>query len=514
MKKIIARASQEAGMILLLLLAGIATELWAAEGSVQPHNILRAVQPIPSPIAKVPRLIKPLIPSDHVRDMLKHVPKDNDQKKEKKIYVGEPLSLNFQDIKVRAVLQLLADFTSMNIVASDTVDGTITLRLNNVPWDEALDIVLKTQGLAKRNIGDVWLIAPADEIAKGEKKEREAEKEVSELEPLQWELLPLNYAKAREMANLLKDENNSLLSDRGKVGVDARTNVLWVQDVESKLKEVRHLVHGLDIPLRQVLIEARIVNVDTRYEEELGIRFGVTGEKSHTGALAGGSESMNGALASGTTVAHNSLVSNNGLNVNLPVISSTVTQVPSLGIALAHLGKNFLLDLELSAIEVEGGGELISSPRLLTMNQQEASIEAGEEIPFQQATSSGATAVEFKKAVLALRVIPQITSDNKIIMDIKVNQGRRSNEPLVLGTPAINTQQIQTQALVNNGETIVLGGIFKQNDAKTVERVPFLGDLPIIGNLFRSKKKEYKREELLIFITPKIVEQTIAMATG
>ena len=483
MEKMTVQAVKSAKVVPFLLFFYGATALWGPGAACQPNKRLT---------------------SNHAASDTVYVPEGN--KKTAHSHETERLSLNFQAIKVRAVLHLLADCTGTNMVVSDRVEGSVTLHLNDIPWDKALDVILKTQGLAKRKVGDVLFIAPAEEITKGEKKAFEAEKAGEQLEPLQWELLQLNYAKATEIAHLINAKPNGLLSKRGNVRVDIRNNALWVQDRASKLQEMRRLVHGLDIPMRQVLIEARIVNVDTRYEEELGIRFGLTRGSSATGLGEGQGELFGLEPQLGTA-------NHNRLNVNLPAINSTLSQVPSLGIALARLGKNFLLDLELSAIEVEGGGELISSPRLVTVNQQEASIEAGEEIPFQRATSSGATAVEFKKAVLALRVVPQITPDNKIIMKIKVSQDRRSNEPLVLGTPAINTQQIETQVLVDDKETIVLGGIFKENDANAVERVPFLGDLPIIGNLFRSKKKEHRREELLIFITPKIVEQTATVAS-
>tara|TARA_B100000989_G_scaffold291695_1_gene266504 strand:+ start:17913 stop:20153 length:2241 start_codon:yes stop_codon:yes gene_type:complete len=424
-------------------------------------------------------------------------------------YTGQRLSLNFQDIQVRAVLQLLAEFTGINIVASDTVKGSMTLRLNNVPWDEALDIILRTQGLDKRKVGSVLMIAPAEEIAAREKEDLASQKEIEELEPLRTELMQLNYAKAAEVSELLKGQDNTLLTSRGNVTVDARTNALLVQDTQQTLNNVRELIQKLDIPVKQVLIEARLVNVDTDFEQDLGIRFGITKPRHVSGTYTGAND-MNLNVVNGLTnyAAASNVATDSRLNVNLPAAIDAVDNTPSIGVALAKLGKGYLLDLELSAIESEGGGEVISSPRLVTANEQEAYIEQGEEIPYQEATSSGATSVEFKKAVLALRVTPQITPDGKIIMKIKVNQDRRSTEPEVLGVPAIDTQQIETQVLVDNGQTIVLGGIYRQTKTHDVQRIPFLGELPVVGYLFRNTNKTEERRELLIFITPKIVKQT------
>lgn len=420
-------------------------------------------------------------------------------------YTGERLSLNFQDIAVRAVLQLLADFTGVNIVASDSVKGNITLRLNNVPWDEALAIILRTQGLAKRTVGNVIMIAPAEEVAAREKEELEAKKEVKELEPLTTELVTLNYAKAEEMATLLKDQTASLLTARGNVSIDERTNTLLIQDTPGSVTEARLLIQKLDIPVRQVLIEARIVNVDTDYEQNLGIRWGITRPTHLTGTLEGANDMQQNILNDNDPLLNVGVDSR--LNVNLPAeVDTGITG--SVGVALAKLKRKFLLDLEISALESEGVGELVSSPRLVTANQKEAYIEQGEEIPYQEATSSGATSVEFKKAVLALRVTPQITPDGKIIMDLKINQDRRSTQPEVLGVPAIDTQQIETQVLVDNGQTIVLGGVYQETKQHSVLRIPFLGSLPVVGNLFKSTEEMKERSELLIFITPKIVQQT------
>lgn len=421
-------------------------------------------------------------------------------------YTGKKLSLNFQDIPVRSVLQLLAEFTGINIVASNSVMGNITLRLENVPWDEALAIILKTQGLAKREVGNILMIAPKEEVLAREKEDLEARKAVTELEPLRIERVQLNYATAEEVAKLLKSKDVSLLSTRGSVSVDERTNSLLVQDTVSQLAEMRKVLNDLDIPVRQVLIEARIVNVDSNYAKDLGIRWGYTNPKHVSGTLEGANEINNNGL-------NNSAQGNNDsplidvpftdrLNVNLPV---PIDNAGRLGIALAKLGNDFLLDLEISALETEGIGEIISTPRVVTANQHEAYIEKGEEIPYEEASSSGATAVSFKKAVLGLRVTPQITPDNKILMTLAINQDSRGED--TLAGPAINTRQLQTKVLVDNGQTIVLGGIYEETDRHQVARIPFFGTLPVIGSLFKNTADIHRRIELLIFITPKVVEQ-------
>lgn len=432
--------------------------------------------------------ITPMTPEAKARAKLK-----------KELYTGKRISLNFQNIKVRAVLQLLAEFTGTNMVVSDTVNGDITLRLNNVPWDQALAIILKTRGLDKRKMGSVLLIAPANEISAREKAELEAQKQVEELAPLRSELIQINYAKAGDLASLLKEKGNSLLSPRGNVSVDARTNTLWVQDTGQQLEEIRSLVHKLDIPVRQVLIEARVVMVDRDFEQELGVRFGVTKANHLSGTLEGANE-----LAGLTPVTDIPVA--NRLNLDLPAIPAAGTPA-TLGIAVAKLGNDVLLDLELSALESEGRGQVISSPRLITANQQPALIESGEEIPYQEATSSGATATSFKKAVLSLQVTPQITPDDKIILALQVNQDTPSAQRFN-GVPAILTKEIRTNVLVDNGQTVVLGGIYKQTNNSDIRRVPFLGSLPVVGYLFRSKSTTSQREELLIFVTPKIIQQS------
>lgn len=402
------------------------------------------------------------------------------------------ISLNFQDIKVRAALQLLAEFSGLNIIASDKVQGSMTVHLNNISWQQALDIILQAQGLGKRQYGNILLVAPGDEIAAHEKQQLQAQQQIEDLAPLHSELIAIKYGKAADIAGLLKTQGSSLLSKRGNVSVDVRTNTVWVQDVTEKLNDVRSLIKKLDVPVKQVLIEARIVNVDSNFEEELGVRFGITNPNRVSGTLEGAN-----AAADGKSI-------NQRLNVDLPALNiGKASGAASLGIALARLGKNTLLDLELSAMEKEGNGQVISRPKLITADQQTAVIEAGEEIPYQQETVGGSTNVTFKKAVLSLNVTPQITPDGKVILLLKVNQDK-TGARLVEGVPSIDTREIQTQVLVNDGETIVLGGIYEESQSKQVQRVPFLGSLPIIGALFRHQETNNNRKELLIFVTPHI----------
>lgn len=416
----------------------------------------------------------------------------------KPVYTGKRISLNFQDIKVRALLQIIAEFTGLNIVSSDQVRGNVTLRLKDVPWDQALDIVLKSQGLSKRQFGNVLMVAPAEEMAAREKQELQAQQQVADLEALQSILVQINYGKAADIATLLKDKSNSLLSSRGAVSVDARTNTVWIQDTPSKLAQIRDLVQRLDVPARQVLIEARVVTMDKSYQEDLGIRFGVNQPGHLGGNLAAASK-----FANGTPI--NAIEAGDRLNMNLPVVSNP--SPATLGLAMMRLGKTgAFLDLELSALETEGGGQVLSSPRLITANQQAATIQSGEEIPYQETTSSGATSTAFKKAVLSLTVTPQITPDNRIVLDLKVNQDKRGTQTFN-NVPVIETSQIATKVLVNNGETLVLGGVYEQTDNKTIRRIPFLGKLPVVGILFRNTQVVNQRKELIIFITPKIIEQ-------
>lgn len=420
-------------------------------------------------------------------------------KLKKEVYTGKRISLNFQNISVRAVLQLIAEFTGNNVVVSDKVGGNITLRLHSVPWDQALSIIMKTKGLAKRQMGNVLLIAPAQEISAREKEELESIQQSKALAPLLSDLMQINYAKAGDIAALLDNKSNKMLTSRGTLSVDARTNSIWIQDTAAKLAEIKALVKKLDVPVRQVLIEARVVIVNKDFEHDIGVRFGTTHSDYMSGSLEGANELRQGTAPADVTLAN---------RLNLDLAAPTSSGAPAtIGLALARISKGLLLDLELSALEIEGKGEVISSPRLITANQQEAVIEAGEEIPYQEATSSGAASIAFKKAVLRLKVTPQITPDNKIILDLAVNQDTPSAN-LFNGVPAILTKQIETNVLVSNGQTIVLGGIYRQDKRQAIRRVPFLGEMPIIGNLFRNKQKILKREELLIFITPKIIKHS------
>ena len=428
-------------------------------------------------------------------------------------YKGEKLSLNFQNIEVRAVLQLLAEFTGLNLVTSDTVQGNVTLRLKNVPWDQAMDIILKTKGLAMRQNGNVMLIAPATEIAAREKQELEAQKQLVELEPLYSEIVEVNFAKAGEIATILgsgdgDDSGAGFLSSRGSVTVDERTNSLLLRDTAEQLIQIGQLIDKLDIPVRQVLIESRIVIANNDFTDELGVRFGVASEGGNN-AVSGtlndisiSGDQVTSSQAIGAPVS-NSVATNQGLNVNLPVAAPA----GSIGLALAKLPFGTILQLELSAMQAEGKGEIVSSPRVITSNQQTAIIEQGTEIPYQEASSSGATSVSFKEAVLKLEVTPQITPDDHVVMDLKVNKD--SVGQVFNGVPSIDTRSVETQVLVDNGETVVLGGVYEQTNLDSVTKVPFFGDLPYLGVLFKTTLIQDDKAELLIFVTPKIVKDSL-----
>lgn len=403
------------------------------------------------------------------------------------------ISLDVQNIPVRNLLQLMADLTKQNMIISSTVTGNITLRLHNIPWVQALTVILQTQGLAKQQIGNVIVIAPVAEIATHAEAEFQAQLQLVALAPLQSALIPIQFGKATEIALLLKNQNHTLLSTRGSVSADARTNTVWVEDTPDKLIQIRSLIQQLDIPVKQILIEARIANVDTAFEQELGIRFGVTQAYDKVSSNVSKANQQN----------TRNLLSK--LNIDLPAANiGNPGGAASLSLALATLGNSNLLDLELSALESEGGGEIISSPKIMTNNDQAAVILSGEEIPYQEATATGATSVTFKKAVLSLSVTPQINPNNQISLKLQVNQDKPSTT-LVHGVPAIETREIQTHVLINNGETIVLGGIYEQTTRNQVERIPYISAIPIIGNLFKHKLMHKDRKELLIFVTPKIV---------
>lgn len=422
------------------------------------------------------------------------------RREEKFPYSGEKLSLNFQDIEVRSVLQLIADFTGLNLVASDTVGGSITLRLQNVPWDQALDLILKTKGLDKRQIGNVLLVAPAEEIAAREKLELETTKQIAELAPVRLDIIQVNYAKAADIVGLIK-EDKELISSRGFVSSDARTNTISVRETSEKLDEIRRLVSTWDITVRQVSIEARIVRAQNNVAQELGVRWGAAARgdanNGNNNVVVGGSQGGLAGIAGSGALGFPS-----DLNVDLGT-----NRTPAGSLAFGYIGTDFLIDMELSAFESDGQAEVVSQPRVVTADRQTASIKSGQEIPYQEASSSGATSTSFKEAVLSLEVTPQITPDDKIIMDLEVNQDSRGED--TDAGPAINTNSITTQVLVGNGETIVLGGIFESTNSTTVTKTPFLGDIPYLGRLFKRTEVTELRSELLIFITPKIIKNDL-----
>jgi len=436
---------------------------------------------------------------------------------EKKEFKGERLTLNFQDIDTRAVLQLLADTSGQNMVISDSVQGNVTLRLQNVPWDQALDIVMQTKGLDMRKQGNVMLIAPAPEIAAHEKSIAAAKKDLDAVEQLRSEYLQVNYAKAQDLADLIKGKSNSLMSERGSVTVDVRTNTLLLQDTSGRLTDIRRLVSTLDIPVRQVLIEARIVIVNDDFKREFGARFGVNKAFAYQGtglgAVGGGPYGLSSQNISvgpgGNAGTFNSIAVPDPTDrymVNLP----TASQAGKL--ALTLLDKSYIVDLELSAAQAEGRGEVISAPKVITANQKEASIEQGVEVPYQQSAGggAGATTIAFKKAVLSLKVTPQITPDDRIILDLQVNKdsiGQIIALPGGGSVPTIDTRNVNTQVLVNDGQTVVLGGIQEIEKRNAVTKVPFLGDIPVLGHIFKNTEKTNNKDELLIFVSPKILRE-------
>jgi type IV pilus assembly protein PilQ len=437
------------------------------------------------------------------------ISKEEEEKKKKAKFgfTGERLSLNFQDIEVRSVLQLLADFTGLNLVVSDSVEGNLTLRLKNVPWDQAMDIILKTKGLDQRKAGNVILIAPTDEIAAREKLELEARKQVEELERLRTEFIKVNYAKASDMADLLSLEDNSILSVRGSVSVDERTNTLLVKDTNDSLANVRKLLAELDIAVRQVLIESRVVIANDDFSKELGVRFGVSANSAGSGSIVGNGDQnaiTSGSLEGAGAIANGVAPGLDSLNVNLPVQNPA----GSFALALAKLPLGTLLEMELSAAQIEGRGEVVSSPRVITADSHTARIEQGVEIPYLELDDGDAT-LKFRKAVLSLEVTPQITPDDRVIMDLDVhkdNVGEEVSFGRGLSAPSIDTREVQSQLLVDNGQTVVLGGIYETVVANQVTRVPFFSDLPFVGNLFKQTKEVDDRTELLIFVTPKILQ--------
>ncbi len=444
-------------------------------------------------------------------------------------YAGEKLSLNFQNVEVRAVLQVIADFTGLNIITSDTVGGNLTLRLKDVPWDQALDIILQSKGLSKRKNGNVVLIAPTDELAAKEKLALEANAQISDLEPLRTESFALSYAKADDLKKLLSDKDQKILSKRGSATVDERTNTLFVQDTGARLEEARRLIQQLDVPVRQVMIEARIVIADDKWGRSLGARFGTqsafgSGNRNYgvSGTLTdtvtplnnnqisrGSANLTNPGSGLPSTIGPNGVIPSGGqpeqLNVNLPVAGAA----GSLALSILNLGSGNLVNIELSALEADNRGKVVSSPRVITADKKKAIISQGTEIPYQTAAASGATTIAFKPAVLELSVTPRITPDDRIIMDLEVKKD--SVGQIFANIPSIDTKKVTTQVLCDNGDTIVLGGIFEQTTRTTVEKVPLLGDIPVVGYLFKRTIKQDDKTELLIFVTPKIVKETLTV---
>lgn len=460
-------------------------------------------------------------------------PKPQVQAKKEEVYSGQKLSLNFQDIDVRSVLQLIADFTNLNLVASDSVNGKITIRLQNVPWDQALDIILKTKGLDKRRTGNVIMVAPTAEIAAREKLEAQANMQTDQLSPLQTEYIQLSYAKVKDIQNLITSGTNngpsgsgfgnqtvgaadsnvgSLLSSRGTVSVDPRTNTLIIQDTAKKIDEIRNMIAKLDVPVKQVMIEARIVRATNDFSRELGVKWGVLsqGVTNNNSLLVGGTDTTlwnlrEPKLDSSTGVYTYTIDRPDNLSVDLGV--SKMSNPASLALGLISLS-DVMLDLELSALQADGQGEVIATPKVLTGDKQKARVAAGTQIPYQNATSSGATAVQFANAELSLEVTPNITADGRIGMELQINSDAPGS--VLPGGVAINTNRVATNVLVNDGETVVLGGIFQNQTGNTVTKVPLLGDLPLVGSLFRNTYKEDKKQELLIFVTPRLVNDTNA----
>lgn len=438
------------------------------------------------------------------------------RKAERFAYSGEKLSLNFQDIDVRSVLQLIADFTDLNLVASDTVAGNITLRLQNVPWDQALDLVLKTKGLDKRQVGNVLLVAPADEIAARERQELESQKQIAELAPLRRELIQVNYAKAADMAKLFQSVTSAdgASDTRGSVTVDERTNSIIAYQTQDRLDELRRIIAQLDIPVRQVMIEARIVEANVDYDKALGVRWGGASRRGNwsvygkDGATSFDNDSGQVFLPGTDTVGNVSL--QDGVApvpfVDMGVLGSTS------GIGIGFLTDNVTLDLQLSAMEKTGNGEIVSQPKVVTSDKETAKILKGQEVPYQEASSSGATSTSFKEAALSLEVTPQITPDNRIIMEVKVTKDAPDFARALNGVPPINKNEVNAKVLVNDGETIVIGGVFSNTQTKGVEKVPLLGDLPFLGRVFRRDVVADNKAELLVFITPRIMNnQAIAV---
>jgi type IV pilus assembly protein PilQ len=423
------------------------------------------------------------------------------------------LSFDFQDIDIRTLLQLIAKNSNLNFIISDTVKGSITLSLKNVTWERALDIILKARGLTARRVGNVIMISTIEEITSNESKQLQSDETLLNLAPLTSKIIHLKYATATDVAAILKGSQSQLLTPRGQVAIDTHTNSIIIRDTAANLTTVEREIRQLDIPAKQVLIEARIVNIDVNYEKEIGARFGISKPKWLSGSFFGANSLAQGVNAPFVTQPGGTIDPTQRLSFNIPATTIFGNNPGSIGIAVANISGQ-LLDLELSALEGEDHADIISSPRVMTSNQQKAVIQTGEEIPYQESTSSGATSVSFKNAVLSLEITPQITPDNKIVLTIKATQDTRGADTVLSSTasstassvPAINTQEVESNVIINNNETIVLGGVYKQTKNHTYTQIPFLGSIPYIGALFRNTSDNDEKTELLIFITPKIVE--------
>lgn len=448
--------------------------------------------------------VKPLSESDAEKRKAEHF-----------TYSGEKLSLNFQDIDVRSVLQLIADFTDLNLVASDTVQGNITLRLQNVPWDQALDLVLKTKGLDKRQVGNVLLVAPADEIAARERQELESKRQIAELAPLRREVVQVNYAKASDIAKLFQSVTavDGQADDRGSIAVDDRTNNIIAYQTQERLDELRRIVTQLDIPVRQVMIEARIVEANVGYDKALGVRWGgniVNDQWSAYGKDGARAFDDDGILRPPGTKKIGNYTLEEG-TAPVPFVDMGVLNSTS-GVGIGFISDHLLLDLQLSAMEKTGNGEVVSQPKVMTADKETAKILKGTEVPYQEASSSGATSTSFKEAALSLEVTPQITPDNRIIMEVKVTKDAPDFRNAVNGVPPIDKNEVNAKVLVNDGETVVIGGVFSNSQSKSVDKVPFLGDVPYLGRLFRRDVVTDAKSELLVFLTPRILNhQAIAV---
>jgi type IV pilus assembly protein PilQ len=440
-----------------------------------------------------------------------------------KKFEGDLLSLNFQDIEVRAVLQIIADFTGLNVVVSDTVQGNLTLRLQNVPWDQALDIIMRTKGLTMRQQGNVIYIAPTEEVAAREKLELEAQQTVEDLIPLRTEIIRVNYAKASELATIIEadssgggdgGEEGSLLSPRGTIQFDQRTNSLLIKDIPENITAIRGLISQLDIPVRQVMVDSRIVIASDDFRKELGVRWGFSGVRQRDGGIATTSGSLQGTDSVVNDAIGNLVDTGQPFPVGVPALADRLgvdLGTDSFGsIALALLGRDYLVDLELTALQAEGRGEILSNPRIVTNDRIEASVSQGFEVPFITQDEGGNANVEFKDALLELVVTPQITPDNNIIMDLQVNKDEPDFGRAVQGQPSIVKREIKTQVLVANGETLVLGGVFEHTINRGVDKVPLLGDIPVLGYLFQRNVNRDQKLELLIFVTPQIITDGIA----